>query len=176
MTPVADLTLATVPVHRERAPEFTPADDAALREALKRCPPATYAAARRYRNTGDTTPVPAIVLGIIERYVERDLRPKLRHPAPDLRLTDDLGIDSLTMMEIVLLAEDVLRITITSEELLPLRTLGDVQQFIAVKLRGGPAPAPFGPSQAHRLTAGPARGVSPCGASFRPSHCESPRE
>ena len=54
---------------------------------------------------------------LVERYLERDLRPKLRRPASDLLLTDDLGIDSLTMMEIVMLAEEVLQITITSEEL-----------------------------------------------------------
>jgi acyl carrier protein len=153
MTPVADLALETAPVCRERAAAFTSADDAALREALKRCSPPTYEAARRYRITGDTTQLPLIVLGVVERYIERDLRPKLRHPASALLLTDDLGIDSLTMMEIVMLAEDVLRITITSEELVRLRTLDDAQQFIAAKVRGDPAPAPFDPTKANRRPA-----------------------
>ena len=150
MTPVADLAVETGPVRRKRGPAFTSADDAALREALKRCPPATYQAARRYRNTGDTTQLPAIVLGVIERYLERDLRPKLRRPASDLLLTDDLGIDSLTMMEIVMLAEEVLQITITSEELVRLRTLDDAQRFIAAKARNDLAPAPFDPGKTDR--------------------------
>jgi 3-hydroxyacyl-[acyl-carrier-protein] dehydratase len=150
MTPVADLVLETVPASRPRALESTTAGDAALREALKRCSPATYEAARRYRDTGDPTQLPAIVLGIIERYVERDLRPKLRHPASDLLLADDLGIDSLTMMEIVMLAEEVLQITITSEELVRLRTLDAAQRFIAAKVRGDLAPASFDPSTANR--------------------------
>ena len=153
MTPVADLALETIPARPKRGPAFTSADDAELREALKRCSPATYEAAHRYRNTGDTTQLPAIVLGVIERYLERDLRPKLRHPASDLLLADDLGIDSLTMMEIVLLAEEVLQITIASEELLRLRTLDDAQRFIAAKVRGDPSPAPFDPNTAHRRPA-----------------------
>ncbi len=152
MTPASDLALETVPIRRESAPGATSADDAALREALKRCPPATYEAARRYRDTGDATQLPLIVLGVIERYVERDLRPKLRHPASDPLLADDLGLDSLTMMEIVMLAEEVLRITITSEELVRLRTLGDAQQFIAAKVRGDPAPAPADLPTASRCT------------------------
>jgi 3-hydroxyacyl-[acyl-carrier-protein] dehydratase len=153
MTPVADLSLATTPIRRERAAKFTSADDATLREALKRCSPATYQAALRYRQTGDTSQLPAIVLGVIERYIERDLRPKLRHPASDLLLADDLGIDSLTMMEIVMLAEDVLQITITSEELVGLRTLADAQRFIAAKARGELAPTPSDPGAANRRPA-----------------------
>ena len=163
MTPVADLVLETVPARRERGPEFTSADDAELREALKRCSPATYEAARRYRDTGDSTQLPVIVVGVIERFVERDLRPKLRHPSPDLLLADDLSIDSLTMMEIVMLAEDVFRITITSEELLRLRTLADAQQFIAAKVRDDPAPASFDPGKANRRPASTAS-VSSSGA------------
>ena len=150
MTPVVDLALETVPARRKRGPALTVADDAALREALKRCSPATYQAARRYRNTGDTTQLPAIVLGVIERYLERDLRPKLRRPASDLLLTDDLGIDSLTMMEIVMLAEEVLQITITSEEILHLRTLDDAQRFLAAKARSDLAPAPSNPGTMSR--------------------------
>jgi len=57
---------------------FTPEDDANLREALKRCSAATYEAAAQFRKTGNTEHLPAIVLGIIERYVEPDLRAKLK--------------------------------------------------------------------------------------------------
>jgi len=106
-----------------------------LREVLKRCPAAAYAAACQFRQTGDPRHVPAIVLGIIERYVESELRPKLKNPPDDLRLVEDLGIDSLTMMEIVILVEDVLGLTIKNEELRQLGTIADVRQFIETKLR-----------------------------------------
>jgi acyl carrier protein len=71
---------------------------------------------------------------VIERYVERDLRKKLRNASSDLRLAEDLGLDSLSMMEIVILAEDVLRITIDNDELRPLRTIGDIVGFVERKL------------------------------------------
>lgn len=121
---------------------FTPEDDASLREALKRCSASTYEAACQFRKTGNTEHLPAIVLGVIERYVEPDLRAKLKDPDDDLRLVEDVGIDSLTMMEIVILVEDVLQMSINNEELRHLRTLGDIKQFIECKVRGMPLPKP----------------------------------
>ena len=81
-------------------------------------------------------------MGIIERYVEPDLRAKLKDADDDLRIIEDLGIDSLTMMEIVVLVEDVLQMTINNEELRHLRTVGDVKTFIECKVRGLPLPKP----------------------------------
>ncbi len=121
---------------------FTPEDDANLREALKRCSAATYEAAAQFRKTGNIEHLPAIVLGIIERYVEPDLRARLKDADDDLRVIEDLGIDSLTMMEIVILVEDVLQMSINNDELRHLRTLGDVKIFIGCKIRGLPLPKP----------------------------------
>ena len=115
-----------------------PSDDARLRETLKRCSPATLEAVRAFRTSGDFALLPTIVTGVIERFVERERRAKLAAPGPDLRLIEDLGLDSLTLMEIVILTEDVFPVTITNEELRHLRTLGDVSKFIEGKLRGLP--------------------------------------
>jgi 3-hydroxyacyl-[acyl-carrier-protein] dehydratase len=113
---------------------FTPADDAYVRDALKRCSPSTREAACAFRRTGSPDHLPAIVHGLIEHYVEKSARAKLRRSGDGLRLVEDLAIDSLTMLEIVFLAEDVLQISIDNEELRPFRTVGDVKQFIASKL------------------------------------------
>lgn len=112
----------------------TPEDDPALRETLKRCSPATYYAACKFRKNGGSDDLRLVVAGVIERFVERELRTKLQGADDTLRLREDLGLDSLTMMEVVMIAEDVLRITVSNEELTHLRTLGDVQQFIAHKI------------------------------------------
>ncbi len=120
---------------------FTAEDEAHLREALKRCSAGTFEAACQFRRTGRFDHLPKIVLGLIERFVEPDLRPKLKHPNDELCLTEDLGLDSLTMMEIVILTEEVLQVSINNDELRRLRTLGDVRQFIAGKLGGLPQPA-----------------------------------
>ena len=123
-----------------------PLDEPHLREGLKRCSPATLAAALAFRATGDSAHLPAIITGVIERFVERSLREKLAPSADghaasgDLRLVQDLGLDSLTMMEIVILTEDVLPVTINNDELRHLRTLGDIHVFLDCKLRGLPLP------------------------------------
>lgn len=121
---------------------FAPEDEAALRESLKRCSPSTFEAAVQFRRTGNPEHVPAVVIGVIERFVEPDLRTKLKDADDDLRLVEDLGIDSLTMMEIVILVEDVLQMSINNEELRNLRTVGDVKTFIDCKIRGMPLPKP----------------------------------
>jgi 3-hydroxyacyl-[acyl-carrier-protein] dehydratase len=124
------------------AKPFLPDGDSLLRESLKRCSASTYEAAVQFRKTKNTEHLPAIILGVIERFVEPDLRAKLKDPDDDLRLIEDLGIDSLTMMEIVILVEEVLQMSINNEELRNLRTIGDVKQFIECKVRGLPVPKP----------------------------------
>jgi acyl carrier protein len=121
---------------------FGPDDESALHEALKRCSPSTFEAAVQFRKTGNAEHLPAVVIGIIERFVEPDLRIKLKDADDDLRLTVDLGIDSLTMMEIVILVEEVLQMSINNDELKNLRTVGDVKTFIDCKVRGLPLPKP----------------------------------
>jgi 3-hydroxyacyl-[acyl-carrier-protein] dehydratase len=124
------------------AKPFTAEDEAALRESLKRCSASTVEAAIQYRRSHDLTQVPVIVIGVLERFVEPTLRPKLKEADDELRLIEDLGVDSLTMMEIVILVEDVLQMQINNEELRNLRTVGDVKTFVDCKVRGLPQPKP----------------------------------
>ena len=116
----------------------TPAfsSEQSLRDALKRCRPAVLTAALTYRHNRDAALLPVIISGVIERFVEPDLRPRLTNPHDDLRLADDLGLDSLTMMEIVLLTEDVFHINISTEELRHLCTLGQIKTFVSCKVQG----------------------------------------
>ena len=113
-----------------------PSEDTRLHDALKRCSAATRHAAREYRRTGKVEWVPTIIHGLIEHYVEPEARAKLGGADDNLRLTEDLGVDSLTMLEIVFLAEEVLQVSIDNEELRPFKTVGDVKRFVASKLAG----------------------------------------
>lgn len=112
-----------------------------LREALRRCSPDTIEAALVYRKSGDIAQVPAVVFGIIERFVESGLRARLS-AGGEVRLVEDLSLDSLTLMEIILLTEEVLQVSIENEELRRLKTVADVQTYVEAKLRGAPAAAP----------------------------------
>jgi acyl carrier protein len=118
---------------------FTSSEDARLGDSLRRYSTATREAAFAFRRTGSIEYLPAIVHGLIEHYVERDARSKLNGPDDGVRLVEDLALDSLTMLEIVFLAEEVLQISIDNEELRPFRTVGDVRRFITAKLSGGTA-------------------------------------
>jgi len=125
-----------------QAKPFAPEDESSLRESLKRCSPSTFEAAVQFRKTGNPEHLPAVVIGVIERFVEPDLRIKLKDADDDLRLIEDLGIDSLTMMEIVILVEEILQMSINNDELRNLRTVGDVKTFIDCKVRGLELPKP----------------------------------
>jgi len=131
------------PTGTPAAPKVLTAEaEAELRESLKRCTPETLDAALKFLKTGDVAQLPVVVIGVIERFVDPDQRPKLHEANDDLRLIEDLGIDSLTMMEIVILVEEALHMTINNEELRNLRTVGDIKIFIDCKARGLPPPPP----------------------------------
>lgn len=140
MAQAADTTWESSGSLSGAAKSLPSADEKHLHEALKHCSAATFAAACRFRLHGEATQLPAIILGLIERHVEPDLRTKLTEPNDDLRLVEDLGIDSLTMMEVATLAEDVFRVSISSRELCEIRTLGDFKRFMNAKLGGRPVP------------------------------------
>jgi 3-hydroxyacyl-[acyl-carrier-protein] dehydratase len=114
-------------------------NDVGRMDVLKRFSPLTREAACEFRRTRDPNQLSMIIHGLIEHCVERRARDKLKGASDNLRLVEDLAIDSLTMLEIVFLAEEVLQISIGNDELRPFRTVGDVKKFITLKLeRTGP--------------------------------------
>jgi len=121
--------------------EITKPKEEQLRESLKRCPERAIEAAIAFGQTRDPELVPAIVMGIIERFVEPEARPVIREGNDQTRLLEDLGIDSLLMVEIVILVEETLSIHIENEELRNLRTLGDIKAFLDAKIKGLPVPS-----------------------------------
>ena len=110
-----------------------------LRTALKRCSPETIDAAIRFRQSRDPKEVPTIIYGIIERHLPPESPKKLAEADDSTELIQGLGVDSLTMLEIVLSIEETLGISIDNDELRTIRTLGDVKAFIARKLSGADA-------------------------------------
>lgn len=105
-----------------------------LRTSLKRCSADTIEAAVRFRTTGDLKELPTVVYGIIERHLPAENTRSLADAPDDTRLIEDLGIDSLTLLEIVLSIEETVGISIENEELREIATLGQVKTFIAHKI------------------------------------------
>ena len=111
-----------------------------LRDLLKRCPAGTYEAALAFRENKDVSKIETIVLGIIDRHLEPEQRDILAKSDDTLRMYEDLGMDSLTMLEIVMLIEQTLKVSIDNEELRDLRTLGDVKAYLNAKAKGEKPP------------------------------------
>ncbi len=110
-----------------------------LKEGLRRCSTETIEAAIRFREKGDLTAVPTVVYGLIERYQPSTARLSLKDASEATRLVDDLGLDSLTLLEIVVSIEEVLGLHIKNEELREIRTLGNLNQFLHAKITGAQA-------------------------------------
>ena len=100
-----------------------------IRRSFRRCREGTSDAIIELHRTGNTELIPAIVRGIVWRYVHEDRRPVVDQATPETPLAS-LGIDSLTMMEIVLDVQDALDLVIEDADLRHMRTIGDVVEFL----------------------------------------------
>ena len=121
---------------------LTENDLADLKEGLRRCNPETIEAAIRYREVGDLDALPQIVYGILERYQPATAATKLSEANENSRLIEDIGLDSLTLLEIVLSIEEVLKLRIENEELREIRTIGQLNKFLHAKITGAKTETP----------------------------------
>jgi len=134
-----DVTIKNFPnLKMTKQPDPTVEED--LKELLKRCPVGTYEAALAFRKTKDISQVEIIVMGIIDRHLEPEQREILADSDDTLRMFEDLGMDSLTMLEVVMLVEQTLEVSIDNEELRDLRTIGDVKAYLNAKAKGEEPP------------------------------------
>jgi len=109
-----------------------------LRESFKRCSPATVDAILRFRNQRDVEAVIVVVNGVIERYLKLAPGETLADKPNCTKLGEDLGIDSLTMLEIVMAIEEALDFRIEDSEARAIRTLGEVRQYVDDRVHNRP--------------------------------------
>ena len=100
-----------------------------LRRSFKRCRLDTIDAIIDLRRTGDPSFIPAIIRGIVWRYLHEDARPSLDQATAETPLAS-LGIDSLMMLEVVLDVQDALDVVIQDADLRRMQTIGDVVEFL----------------------------------------------
>jgi acyl carrier protein len=113
----------------------TPPDStiAALEKQFRKCSPETIRAIYDFRRDHDIQLVPQIVVGIMKKYVSADAAERLAHTDQQATLSS-LGVDSLTMMEIILDVQDAIDVTIADDELKGLRTIEEVSALLRSKL------------------------------------------
>ncbi len=107
---------------------------AEIQKELRRCSPETVAAAVRFREQGDSTAIQPVVYGLIELYQPATAKLSLKDANDETRLIEDLGLDSLALLEVVFAIEGVLKLHINNEELKEIRTLGKLNQFLRDKI------------------------------------------
>lgn len=103
-----------------------------IRRNFRRCREGTSDAIVELQRTGNIELIPTIVRGIVWRYVHKDRQPIVDQATLETPL-QTLGIDSLTMMEIVLDVQDALDVVIEDADLRHMRTIGDVISFLQTK-------------------------------------------
>ena len=110
---------------------FTEEVEQELRTTLKRCKPQVIDAAIAFKRDGEKSRAMEIILGIIERFLEPESRPKMQDAnLGSFRLIEDLGVDSLVMVEIVMTIEEVLELSIPNDDLRELSTVDDIKNYI----------------------------------------------
>ena len=110
-----------------------------LEEELRRAPKGTREALQAFKENGDLKQLEIFARGIIARNIDDDYADVLAEANDETRMIDDLGIDSLTMIEIAITFEDALDIELIDEELRELQTLGDVRQYLIKQIDSRPA-------------------------------------
>lgn len=113
---------------------------AAGADRLRHLPEAAQAGFRAFSASGDVAALDPLIFAILEQYAPRkSAAPVATRPGSTL-LMEDLGFDSLSIMEMVFFIEELLDVTIANEELVPIRTLADLRGFVRTKVaaRGNP--------------------------------------
>jgi len=113
--------------------------------ALARFPAEVLAAYERFRTKGDAGAVESVVIA-----AAIDYRPLGAGAAPAVsdatRLFEDLAYDSVAVAELVFFLEDLFDLTIVNDEIVRVRTIGDLRACVVRKLalREGAKGAPEG--------------------------------
>jgi acyl carrier protein len=112
--------------------ELSTAEIDKIRKTFKRSSEEVVQAILSYRQSGELSVVPMIGRGIISRYLRAEARESALNAPPETELSS-FGVDSLTMLEIVLDLQEAFDITIEDSELKQLRTIQDVNDLLMAK-------------------------------------------
>lgn len=125
--------VSTLPLDTFQMPtELTAEESEKIRRNFKRCGDETVEAILEFRRGRDVARIPFIARGIIGRYLRDEAKGAIASASLDTPLTS-LGVDSLTMLEIILDLQEALDVSIEDSELRDLQTIGDVFDLLTRK-------------------------------------------
>ena len=89
----------------------------------------------RFRTTGDAVALRLVVLAAVRDFMpKRNLGVTNVELRDEMKLMEDLGYDSLAVAETVFFFEDLFKVRIENTELMSVRTIGELLQFVSRKL------------------------------------------
>lgn len=104
-----------------------------LKETLKHCPAGTLEALMDFKATSSFESLVTFVKGAMIRHLDLDQAATLEKATSDTKLIEEVGVDSLTLTEIVIMIEECLDISIPNEDLMQLETFGALTDYLKQK-------------------------------------------
>ena len=98
-----------------------------IRETLVGFPPRIISAYQAFSEGGDVGNLDTVVLGVLHFYLAKKPAGTLDDLPGTTRLIDDLGCDSMTMLDTVFMVETLFSVRIDDQELPKLLTLDDLR-------------------------------------------------
>jgi 3-hydroxyacyl-[acyl-carrier-protein] dehydratase len=103
-------------------------------EKLRRLPPGALENFRKFRATGDEAALTGLIFAVLYDFLPQKSRTGATGWPDGARLIEELGFDSLAIAETVFFFEDLFSISISNEEILQVRTVGELRAFVQKKL------------------------------------------
>lgn len=106
------------------------------KEHLAGLPPAVSESYIAFAETREPRRVDEVVLGVLQFYLAKGPATPLSEMPRTTRLVEDLGCDSLTMVDILFLAESLFDVRLSDEEMGKVSTLGDLLERFRKQVLG----------------------------------------
>ncbi len=109
-----------------------------LREILRCGPAETVAACEEFRRSGESAAFDRAVLGVITHHLSKPPPLPLAELPGTTTLVADLGLDSITMVEMTFLFEDVFNVKLSQDDLMKIVTLDDLRTLLRAQVAARP--------------------------------------
>jgi acyl carrier protein len=103
-------------------------------DRIKHLPEVARVAYREFQRNGNPSTLDPVIYAILEDFIPQSPAGPLPELPGTTQLIGDLGFDSLAITEVVFFTEDLFGITITNEEIMQVRSLDDLRNFIHRKV------------------------------------------